>query len=438
MPRGAARLALVALVVLVALLALPACTSEPAAEPERAPTASVPAEPPPAARPQAVVGHASRPQLELSTAAYRRITRGGLDRWRGHQVVAGIRQVERRPGAIAVVPLDEVGPTVVAARVDGVDPVRDHPRAIELTVGGDLMLVRGVPSAAAALEPLSRRLRAADLSVANLESTLSLDGAPTQGGDSFGSTPALLRPLRRAGIDVLSLANNHLGDYGTRALVRTVEVLADSPIAPVGAGRDLAAASRPAYVERGGVRFAFVAFNAIGETPRATRTEPGALSVRMPPRTGPLVPADLAHVAAVVRRAAQRADVVVVLPHWGTQYTHEPEEIQRTVARRLVRAGADLVVGGHPHWVQGVDAVAGVPVLHSLGNLVFDMGPDRGFPVQTREGVLLDATFWGAELKAIRLAPYRMDATTYAPRPVPGPGILAAVWRASTGPYAAE
>ncbi|WP_182524865.1 CapA family protein [Nocardioides dongkuii] len=423
------------------VLAAAACTS-PASEgdPEPAPAPRTrPAAPPATAAPEpdlAVVGHATRPQLALTRAAYRRLVAGDLDRWRGREVVAGIRAVERDPGAIAVVPLDDVGPTVVAARVGGVDPVRDDPRAVDLTVGGDVMLVRGVPDAAAALAPLSRRLRSADVTVGNLESTLSLEGSPTQGGDSFGGTPALLGPLRRAGFDVLSLANNHAGDYGTTAMLRTVAELRRSPVAPVGAGRDLAAASRPAYVVRGGVRFGFVAFNAIGETPQATPDAPGALSVRMPPRTGPLVPADLDHVAEVIRRATQRADVVVALPHWGTQYTHEPEEVQRTVGRRLVRAGADLVVGGHPHWVQGIDSVGGVPLAHSLGNLVFDMGPSSGFPVETREGVLLEATFWGAELKAVRLAPYRMDPTSYAPRPVPGPEVLADVWSTSTGPYA--
>ena len=89
--------------------------------------------------------------------------------------------------------------------------------------------------------------------------------------------------------------------------------------------------------------------------------------------------------------------------------------------------------------MQGVDAVDGVPVLHSLGNLVFDMGPDR-FPVEAREGVLLEATFWEAELKAVRLAPYRMDPVTFAPRLLDGvdaAGVLADVWAASTGPYAA-
>ena len=304
-----------------------------------------------------------------------------------------------------------------------------------LTVTGDVMLVRRVPDPVAALAPLAARLKRADLTVGNLESTLSRDGAPTQGGDSFGATPALLVPLADAGFDALSLANNHAGDFGDSALRQTVATMRGSPIAPFSAGRDLAEADRPAYLTRSGVRFAFVGFNAIGETPRATDEKAGALSVRMPPRTGPLVTADLDHVASVIRRADRRADVVVVLPHWGTQYTHAPEDIQRQVSRRLVAAGADLVVGGHPHWVQGVDLVDEVPVAHSLGNFVFDMD----FSEQTLEGVVLETTWWGPELKALRFVPYKMDTEAFAPRRVTGDlarDILEDVWSTSTGPYA--
>ncbi len=138
-----------------------------------------------------------------------------------------------------------------------------------------------------------------------------------------------------------------------------------------------------------------------------------------------------------VRRTARQADVVVVLPHWGTQYTHTPEPVQREVARALVRAGADLVVGGHPHWVQGIDSVRGVPVLHSLGNYVFDMD----FMAQTMQGVVLQATFWGPRLKAIRLLPYEMDARAFAPRRVAGAAaaaILGDVWASSPVPSLAR
>ena len=317
--------------------------SSPEAGPPKPTGAATTTAPPPADL--VVVGHATRPQLRLSRAEADRLLAGEARRWRGLRVVRTVRAVERDPGAVAVVPIDAVGPTVVAATVAGVDPVRDHVDATEVTITGDLMLVRGVPDAAAALAPMAPLLRRADLTIGNLESTLSRAGAPTQGDDSFGGDASLVRLLRGAGFDAVSLANNHAGDFGPRALVETVDLLASSPVAPFGAGPDLRAASRPVVLEAGGTRFAFVGFNAIGETPAATPRVPGALSVRMPPRTGPFVPADLDRVARIVERADRRADAVVVLPHWGTQYTHRPEPIQRRVARGLVAAGADLVVG---------------------------------------------------------------------------------------------
>jgi poly-gamma-glutamate synthesis protein (capsule biosynthesis protein) len=262
---------------------------------------------------------------------------------------------------------------------------------------------------------MAGHLRSADLTVGNLESTLSDNGPPHQGADSFHAPPGVLDDLAAAGLDALSLANNHTGDYGPTALLETVDAFRGRPIAPFGAGRDRRAATRPAVLVRNGVRFGFLGFNAIGETPRATPRSPGALSVRMPPRTGPLDRRDLAHVTTAVRGLDKRVDVVVVLPHWGTQYTHVAEPIQSLVGRRLVDAGADLVVGGHPHWVQGLERYDGAVIAHSLGNFVFDMD----FMEQTMEGVSLTARFRGARLVGVHLAPYRLDAT-FTPRPVSG------------------
>jgi poly-gamma-glutamate capsule biosynthesis protein CapA/YwtB (metallophosphatase superfamily) len=293
-----------------------------------------------------------------------------------------------------------------------------------LTVVGDIMLGRGVADqpggAVARLEPMSQHLRAADLTVGNLESTLSGNGTPQQGADSFRASPAVLRALAGAGVDAVSLANNHTGDYGERALLETVAAFQGRRVHPFGAGRDLRAATRPAVLTRNGVRFGFLGFNAIGETPRATVRAPGALSVRMPPRTGPLNRADLAHVLRAVRALADRVDVVVVLPHWGAQYTHVAGPVQSLVGRRLVEAGADLVVGGHPHWVQGLERHAGGVVAHSLGNFVFDMD----FMEQTMEGVTLTARFRGDRLRGVRLTPYRLDGT-FTPRRVTGPAAAA-------------
>jgi poly-gamma-glutamate synthesis protein (capsule biosynthesis protein) len=228
--------------------------------------------------------------------------------------------------------------------------------ATTVLITGDVMLGRRVGARlarvgdpAAALRPIARRLAAADLTIGNLESTLSRAGAPRQGGDSFAADPSARRGLRLAGFDVLSLANNHTGDFGPRALVQTVQRVRKAGIRPVGAGEDLDRAAKPVLVTRNGVRFGIVAFDAIGETPAATGVRPGVLRVRMQPRTGPLVRSDLDRVLDIVRGLRERVDVVLVLPHWGTQYTTRTVRDQRVVARALVRAGADAVVGGHPH-----------------------------------------------------------------------------------------
>jgi poly-gamma-glutamate synthesis protein (capsule biosynthesis protein) len=308
-------------------------------------------------------------------------------------------------------------------------------RVTTLTVVGDIMLGRRVGARAAAegdpsyaLRPMQRRLASADITVGNLESTLSVAGPPTQ-DDAFAADPAVRQGLRAAGFDAIDLGNNHVGDFGEQSLTHTVDLLERAGLLPFGAGRDLDRARRPAVVTRHGVRFGFIGFNAIGETPEAGPRQPGAYSVSMPPRTGPLDAAELGRVLADVRGLAERVDVVTVLPHWGTQYTERPEPIQQYVARQLVRAGADLVVGGHPHWVQGGSLVAGGFVVHSLGNFVFDMD----FSAETMEGLVLEATFWDDELKAVDLVPYRIGAD-FAPRVVPHAGaerLFANFWRFS-------
>ncbi|GAB6984572.1 hypothetical protein JCM10369A_10960 [Nocardioides pyridinolyticus] len=284
-----------------------------------------------------------------------------------------------------------------------------------LTIVGDIMLGRRV-TGQPALAPMAERLAAADITVGNLESTLATLGPPSPDqdtGDHFHAPPSVRGDLRQAGFDVLSLANNHTGDYGDASLVSTVSLLREAGFATFGAGPDLRVAREPAVVRRNGISFGFTGFNAIGETHEAGPGQPGALSVSMPPRTGPLDAGELDRVLGDVRRLDRRVDVVVVLPHWGDQYTYEPVPEQRRVARALVDAGADLVVGGHPHWVQGASLIGDALVVHSLGNFVFDMTTP-----ETNEGLALEATFWDDRLVSAELVPYRMGSD-HAPRVVP-------------------
>lgn len=400
-----------------------------------------------------------RPPLDLTAAQASSILAGTPITWRdlgqrGGQVrvllgASDVRAVERDPQALAAVPANALRVTVQAARVDGVDPLRDPgnyplttastaptPRDTTVTVVGDLMLGRRVgatTTATAALRPLRRRLASADITVGNLESALSDDGRPRQGDDSFAAGADALPALERAGFDVLSLANNHTGDFGPRAFRATLDAFDATSIKRVGAGADDDEAWRPVVVAANGVRFGFVAFNAIGETPRATATRPGVAEVRMQPRTGPLDRGDLRRLTSTIRELADRVDVVVALPHWGTQYTNVPVRDQRRVATAMVEAGAEVVVGGHPHVVQGIQLHDQHVVLHSLGNFVFDMD----FSAQTEEGALAELVFWGGDLKGLRLTPYVLG-DDFAPQLAVGPraqDTLARLWDASDPPF---
>ena len=195
---------------------------------------------------------------------------------------------------------------------------RPVPAITTLAAVGDIMLGRRVGNRhhadpGAPLKPLARRLAAAEITVGNFESTLSTAGSPTQGGDSFAASPRVIPGLRAAGFDLLSLANNHVGDYGGRAPRQTVDRFHSANIDTVGAGRDLAAARRPAVIQRDGVRVGFIAVDSIGETPSATRNRAGTNRLNMPPRTGPLNRTQLRRITSDIRALNKRVDVVVVL-----------------------------------------------------------------------------------------------------------------------------
>lgn len=444
--------------VMITLLLLVSCTDSP---PDEEPGASLSSP----QMPLAVVTHLDRAVDDITRQAADRLRAGDISDWSelgepagrltlvpDDDPAAAVAQVSQDPTAIAVVPADHVRPHVRALTIDGIDPLTsadaplttDWPSepgvVVRTTVVGDIMLGRrvgdhllGAGDPAAVFRAVAGRLAGADLTIGNLESTLSQLGPPTQGTDSFGADPSVLDGLTLAGFDVISLANNHLGDYGPESVVDTVRQLREAGFTTTGGGATLDEARRPAVVERHGITFGFIATDSIGETPAAGPSSPGTNRVDAPPRTGPLDRAALERVAGDIDALAEKTDVVIVLPHWGTQYTNVPEESQRLMAATFAEAGADVIVGGHPHWVQGWEMIGDTPVVHSLGNFVFDMD----FMVENTEGVFVEIVTRGDAVVAVRPVPY-VIGDDFAPVVVDGARaetILQRVRETSTDPF---
>jgi hypothetical protein len=276
-------------------------------------------------------------------------------------------------------------------------PVTVRSRAVLLAAVGDVNLGNG-PGVVMALRGLrypwtgtAAALRSADLAFGNLECAVSTRGAPVPKEFNFRGRPAALRVMARyAGFDVLNLANNHAGDYGTAALLDTVAYVRRFGMTPVGAGANLRAAAEPRVVERLGLRIAFVAFSNI--LPASFYAGPGT------PGTQPATPG---LIEAGVRRAGRRADVVIATFHWGVERATHEEGRQRAFAATALRAGADAVIGAHPHVLQPIRRIGRRLVAYSLGNFVFSAGS----PGTTATGILrLKLSTRGVEGSRLRRA----------------------------------
>jgi hypothetical protein len=221
----------------------------------------------------------------------------------------------------------------------------------------------------------------ADLAMANLETPVKEEFTYHTGGLIFTGDPELLKGIKNAGFDFMSLANNHIGNGGRRGVVETIDHLSALEIAYAGAGINLEQAAAPAFLDAGGQRVAIVSCAMIGGYV-ATDERWGAL------RCGD--PATL----RVVGEARASADVVIVFPHWGREYESLPNKGQRRLAEAWVAAGVDLVVGAHPHWAGALEEINDRLVFYTLGNLVFD----QTWSEATMEGLVLELTFQGSRV----------------------------------------
>ncbi len=368
-------------------------------------------------------------------------------------VDALVAALDQFPGGVALVPLEQVDVRLRALRVDGYDPLlegswpAEHPLSrrlflafsptvpesigqrvslfaqkrrllppepgIDVAVVGDVMPGRYVRRSIAArggdcscpFAYVSPLLRRADLTIANLEGALSDRIVPPSDAQTmlFLGDSCFGRALREAGVDGVSLANNHSRNFGAAGISHTLALLDEIGLVPFGAGMDLEQARRPALFEVKGTTFAFLGYDAISYELYGAGEERAG--------TAPATPDSF---SADIAAAREVADVVVLYFHWGWEYTHNPSPWQRQLAYQASESGADVILGSHPHWLQGLERYQETVILHSLGNFVFD----QKLSLEAQQGVIAHLIFRHNHLVNLRLQAVQI-VDYFQPVPLP-------------------
>jgi len=395
---------------------------------------------------------------------------------------AVVDHVSKTPEALGLLPWDEVGPRVKALSVDGrslldSEGSGDYPLSQEgatvpdpeelrrVVVGGDIVLDRGqyymviqkgmgidfpldggyaavtsrVPEQSAYSETgiihqfTARRtgragavreyLSGADLTLANFENPVIRDAVYHPDATTFTGDLRLMPVLDQAGMDGVTLGNNHILDVGTTGLNETMRHLDDAGIAHAGAGMDLAEARKPMVFDLGGTEVGVLSYLAVPSYgwAWATQTAPG---------TAPLLQNVMEE---DIKRLRPRVDLILVMPHWGREYIATPEPQQVDLAHAALDAGADLVIGGHAHWPKGIEVYEGKPIFYGVGNFLLD----QSWSEETSTGIFAEITLYGDDVVQVRPVPFIMLDYAQPNFLMPGSGgdrALRKIFAASLGP----
>jgi poly-gamma-glutamate capsule biosynthesis protein CapA/YwtB (metallophosphatase superfamily) len=286
---------------------------------------------------------------------------------------------------------------------------------LTLAAAGDCTFDRGVRAVCAErgrewpLSAVRDIMAAADVAFLNLETSIARGGARLPGkGIWFRSAPEFAQELADAGIDVVTLANNHVLDYDDPAFDETLSNLSAAGIDVCGGGKNMAEARRPAVLSANGISVAFLGYSEFAHI---------YWSVARPKRfvageAGPgISPWDRGAIVEDIRRAKRLADHVVVSFHWGDEYVSMPADRQVQLAHAAIDAGASVVHGHHPHVLQPVEVYHGGVIFYSLGNFVFDQKKPA-----TVESMIAHVTFSPEAVVRAEIIPVRIEECR--PRPL--------------------
>jgi poly-gamma-glutamate capsule biosynthesis protein CapA/YwtB (metallophosphatase superfamily) len=303
-------------------------------------------------------------------------------------------------------------------------PEPARPATLTVSAVGDMIFDRKVKTLVqnsggdAPLAAVASHLAAADVAVGNLESNLATSGTRNTAKDvTFQGTPKAISGLQLAGFDLLSMANNHVLDYGAQSLLDTISLLDSVGIAHAGAGANQAAAWTPATVTRKDATVAYLAFSHIVPAGFIAQEDRAGMASGK---------TDMGRTMAAIAEAKQTHDYVIVSFHWGVEYEDNANAEQVKWAHAAVDAGADMVAAHHPHVIQGIETYNGRLIAYSLGDFVFDH-----YSRKTGEAFILDAEMGPDGIANAHIVPVYLDGNG-APEIVTGSEASAILTRLQT------
>jgi poly-gamma-glutamate synthesis protein (capsule biosynthesis protein) len=263
---------------------------------------------------------------------------------------------------------------------------------------GDIMLDRGVKYMVYKygngdykfpFKNIADYFKSTDILFGNLESQISDKGNKIGTVNSFRVEPKAIEGLKYAGFNVLSVANNHSFDYNTAALEDSFNRLKEAGIEYVGGGFNREEAFKLKIIEKNGIKIGFLAYCSIGAKGWVATGNMAGIAF--------ITEEDMEEIKSDISKAKEQVDVLFVSSHFGDEYQAEQNESQITMYRAFIDAGADIVLGHHPHVVQPIEEYANGWIAYSLGNFVFD----QGFSEETMKGLLLEILIEGKKIKSV-------------------------------------
>ena len=209
---------------------------------------------------------------------------------------------------------------------------------------------------------VSTILKAGDLVIGNLEGPLTRETSGLEGKCNLRSHPGWSQYLKEAGFNLLSLANNHMMDFGEQGLFDTIESLKKNDIAFAGAGRNITEANAPVFLEIKGKRVAIIARSSVIVSSPVNAT----------PKKAGVAFLDEQETIDTIRKCRSEADLVILILHWGLEEYEYPSPNQRMLAHNFIFTGVDIILGHHPHVLEGMEYINGGLCIYSLGNFIFD------------------------------------------------------------------